>query len=279
MPNIKQHLTRLDVIVDNVFIPAITDDHICSANERLLLSLLAKKGGLAIPIFSAVSDIEFANSRAATEQLIEHISTAPMDSEQLKTARRRIANTRKELNNTTLQQLREKIGPEQLRVDEGCLELVNNIAIKVGKLRPNKMKFWDALSLKYRWSPKYFPSTCPCGKRFDVDHAMSCMKGGFVHRRHDDVRDLFASLLKDICHDVEVEPHLQPLTGEVLISSANSSDEARLDASAHGFWQRGQPAFFYVRVFNPFAKSHLNQKLDTAFSSNENEKKRHYTNY
>ena len=28
--------------------------------------------------------------------------------------------------------------------------------------------------------------------------------------------------------------------------------------------------------FNPFAKSHLNQKLDTAFSSNENENKRHY---
>ena len=93
---------------------------------------------------------------------------------------------------------------------------------------------------------------------------------------HDDVRDLFASLLKDVCHDVEVQPHLQPLTGEVIISSANSSDDARLDVSARGFWQRGQRAFFDVRVFNPFAKSHLNQKLDTAFSSNENEKKRHY---
>ena len=35
---------------------------------------------------------------------------------------------------------------------------------------------------------------------------------------------------------------------------------------------------FYVRVFNPFAKSHLNQKLDTAFTSNENEKNwRHYS--
>ena len=27
MPNIKQHLTQLDAIVDNVFIPAITDGH------------------------------------------------------------------------------------------------------------------------------------------------------------------------------------------------------------------------------------------------------------
>ena len=119
---------------------------------------------------------------------------------------------------------------------------------------------------------KYLPSTCPCGKRFDVDHAMTRMKGGFVHRRHDEVRDLFASLLKDVCHDVEVEPHLQTLRGEVLTSSANSSDEARLDVSARGFWQRGQRAFFDVRVFNPFVKSHLNQKLDMVFSRNEREK-------
>ena len=66
------------------------------------------------------------------------------------------------------------------------------------------------------------------------------------------------------------------MTGEVLISSANSSDEARLDVSARGFWQREQRAFFDIRDLNPFAKSHLNQKLDTAFSSNKNEKKRHY---
>ena len=76
-----------------------------------------------MPIFSAVADIEFANSRAATEWLIEHISnrdsTAPMDSEQLKTARRRIASTREleKLNNTTLQQLREKMRQEQLRAN------------------------------------------------------------------------------------------------------------------------------------------------------------------
>ena len=102
------------------------------------------------------------------------------------------------------------------------------------------------------------------------------LKGGFVHRRHDDVRDLFASLLKDVCHDNEVEPHLYTLTGNVLTSSANSSGESRLEIKAHGFWQRGQRAFFDVRVFNPFAKSHLNQKRDKAFSSNENEKKQQY---
>ena len=39
-----------------------------------------------------------------------------------------------------------------------------------------------------------------------------------------------------ICHDVEVKPHLQTVTGEVLTSSANSSDKARLDVSARNFF-------------------------------------------
>ena len=71
MPNIKQHLTRLDAVVDNVFIPVITDGHLCTTDEQLLLSLPVKKGGLTLPIFSTMVDFEFANSRAATEQLVE----------------------------------------------------------------------------------------------------------------------------------------------------------------------------------------------------------------
>ena len=88
--------------------------------------------------------------------------------------------------------------------------------------------------------------------------------------------EICSHLLQDVCHDVKVDPHLQTLTGEILSSSTNSSDEARLVVNARGFWQRGQCAFFDVRVFNPFAKSHLNQRLETVFTSNENEKKRHY---
>lgn len=82
-------------------------------------------------------------------------------------------------------------------------------------------------------------SACPCGKRLDIDHAMTYMKSGFVRKRHDEARDLFSSLLKDLYHDDEVERHLQTLTGEVVTSSANSSDKARLDVSGLGFRQKG----------------------------------------
>ena len=123
---------------------------------------------------------------------------------------------------------------------------------------------------------KFIPTTCACGKRFSVDHALSCLKGGFVHQRHDEIRDLFGQTATEISKDVEIEPNLLSLTGEQLHATANGKDEARLDISIGGFWQRGQRAFFDVRVFNPFAPSYRNQKLSTAFFANEREKKRAY---
>ena len=64
---------------------------------------------------------------------------------------------------------------------------------------------------------------------------MLCMKAGFVHRLHDDVRDLLAYLLKDVCYDVQVEQQLETLTGEVLPGSTNTAVETRFDVSARGF--------------------------------------------
>ena len=95
-------------------------------------------------------------------------------------------------------------------------------------------------------------------------------------KRHDKIRDMVAELIDTVAYDVRVEPPLQPLTGEKLGDGANTDDEARLDVAARGFWGRGEMAFFDVRIFNPFAKSHLNSKLETVFRSQENVKKRAY---
>ena len=122
MPNIKQHLSKLDDIVDNVFIPAIMEGHVCSTDERLLLYLPVKKGGLAIPIFSNVAEFEFSNSRLATQQLVINIknqdSTSTVDREQYKTSRKNIIKAREERNNRILGQIRVKMNPEKLRAND-----------------------------------------------------------------------------------------------------------------------------------------------------------------
>ena len=44
-----------------------------------------------------------------------------------------------------------------------------------------------------------------------------------------------SDLMSEVCHDVCVEPALQPLTGKVLLATANREDSARLDVRACGF--------------------------------------------
>ena len=72
----------------------------------------------------------------------------------------------------------------------------------------NKVEFRDALRLRYNKQLKQLPSNCPCGNKFDVCHALSCGRGGFVIMRHDEIRDITVSMLNELCIDVEIEPRL-----------------------------------------------------------------------
>ena len=60
------------------------------------------------------------------------------------------------------------------------------------------------------------PLQCICGLPFGVDHAMQCKRGGYISHRHNEVRDITAHLLNEVCHDVQIEPQLLPLEGEAF---------------------------------------------------------------
>ena len=178
--------------------------------------------------------------------------------------------------------LRNDMSDEQRRLNEinrqqGASTWLTTLPIREEGYTINKNCFWDLLRLRYGWELQRLPTTCECGTRFTLDHALSCKKGGFISLRHNQIRDLTANLLKTICHDVLIEPTLQQLTGESLHErTANITDDARLDIAARGFWISGQRAFFDIRVFNPMARRYESQELNKAYEINEREKKRQY---
>ena len=97
--------------------------------------------------------------------------------------------------------------------------------------------FCDALALRYGWSPVNTPLNCACGTHFSVEHALSCLKGRYPSIRCNEIRDLTAALMSKVCHNVSTEPHLQPMTGEVMSGlSANIQEGARLDIAADCVW-------------------------------------------
>ena len=98
--------------------------------------------------------------------------------------------------------------------------------------------------------------------------------------QHNEIRDLTATLLTEVCNDVKIEPDLQEITTETFNGrSANTTEGARLDIAASGFWVgegRRERVFMDVRVFNPFAPSNRQSNLDKCFLKHEKEKKRAY---
>ena len=98
--------------------------------------------------------------------------------------------------------------------------------------------------------------------------------------RHNEIRDFTADLMKNVCRNVAIEPTLQSLSGELLqSSSAITTNNARLDIRADGFWDCGQQrAFFDVRVFNPIAYTYCTKYLSSCYRCHELEKRRSYKN-
>ena len=88
--------------------------------------------------------------------------------------------------------------------------------------------------------------------------------------RHNNIWDFEANLLTQICQDVEKEPPLQPLDGEVI--SGLVEDGARPDIRARGFWCAAQNAFFDIRLTNLNARSQSHLTSKQVFAKHEAEK-------
>ena len=160
----------------------------------------------------------------------------------------------------------------ELAQEKGASSWLTALPVEEFGFALHKGAFRDALALRYSWSPNRAPTHCDCGDPFSMNHALSCPKGGFPSIRHNEIRDITANLLSEVCHSVSTEPHLQPICGESLTgASANVEDGARLDILANG-----ERAFFDVRVFNPHVPSNRQTQLAASYRCHETLKKRTY---
>ena len=96
------------------------------------------------------------------------------------------------------------------------------------------------------------------------------------------VRDITASLMKEVCHNVTIEPGNSPTFVREILHvlhqrSAIVDDNARSDMRAEGFWDcRQQHAYFDVKVFNPVAATYRNKTLQSCYRRLEARKRREY---
>ena len=88
-----------------------------------------------------------------------------------------------------------------------------------------------------------------------MKYSFTCPKGGFPSIWYNEIHDLTAGLLTEVCHEVEVEPHLQLITDEkFILATSNIENGARLSISANGFFLggggRSEKTYVDVKLFN-----------------------------
>ena len=281
--DISDLIKPLDDVISNKFIPALFGTGI-SASERELFALPIKEGGLGLRIWNKQSDDSYHTSKNVTlplqKQMVKQNTQLPLWEEVAKAKNIAINTMRDKIKSktTTITEnqctvMRRNL--EQLS-ETGASSWLSAIPLKDQGFNLNKSEFNDAMCLRYDKSLKGLPSKCPCSQSFSVTHAVNCHRGGFINSRHDNIRNLEARLVKEVCNDVQIEPPLQPVGGHTFHRSANVRDDARLDIQAKGFWREGQNAFFGIRVTNPDCASQRNKSLKSVLRNHEQEKKRCY---
>ena len=288
IPDISHHYQRLERIIRTSLIPSLMNGQPPNDQLHNLLGLPARLGGIGVPNPAMMTDFEFAASLQITEPLKrlvlvqEPTYTYEAMAEQM-SAISEIRKKRRKNASQMAEELSQSLPPNLQRAidlakEKGASSWLTTLPIKEFGFCLHKGAFSDALAPRYGLPLSRLPSHCACGRSFTVEHALSCSRGGFPIIRHNEVRDLTASLLTEVCHDVRVEPDLQPVTGEMMTgSTSNTNDGARLDIAVNGFWGgRFEKTYMDVRVFNPHAPSNRNTSIAQCYRKHEQEKKRSY---
>ena len=282
----EQLMQPLEDEISQSLVPALTGQAPLNDQIRKLCALPARHGGLGIINPTELTNRQYDMSRAICKPLVEQIlkksgdpSLAKLEQQQLKKKYKQQQRLEKK---DTAAALTEELSPSLQRSvlaasEKGASTWLTALPIEQHGFALHKGAFRDALALRYGWPLSQTPATCACGSKFEIDHMLTCKAGGYISLRHNELRDMTAGLLREVCKDVCTEPTLQPVGGEVLPRSANTSREARLDIRARGFWDnRWQEAFFDIRVFHHSASSYLHTPIATVYKQHEDKKRREY---
>ena len=224
LPDIGELFSPLEQTIRMHLLPALSGKCTFSDEERKLLSLPSRLGGLGIIDPCVSSAFQFDASQRVTGPLVSLLLeqnsqfTIGILNEQLALKRgihlenrcrsEELAVSLHPLLPTELQRARE------LACLRGASSWLTALPLDEHGFSLHKGDFRDAVCLRYGWLLSHLPTECICGASFTVDHAFTCPHGGYPTLRHNEIRDITAQLMSEVCPNVATEPTLQPVTNE-----------------------------------------------------------------
>ncbi len=278
LPDVEEALESVDAKITGTFLTSLIGRS-PSEDERQLFSLLSRKGGLGIPIIPQSATRNFTTSSEACD----HVKSAILQNTNFDWAEHRAHNRKSkalaskkldELHNDQFHRLKDKCAAtDRRRMDRNFENKNSNWLTCKLSVRDNfvltKREFEDALALRYGFAFKELPSKCDgCDQLFDVNHALTCKKGGLVTQRHNEIRDVVADLSRLAWTSVTREP--------VIKQAEGNEPGLKADLLIRGVWNPQETASFDIRVTDTDAKSYQSRPVAAVLQSCELEKKQKY---
>ena len=166
-----------------------------SSEDRAIIALPVRFGGLGIQDPTATAQIEYEASVKVTEQLTNVIyqqqkSLSGFDYHKVTLAKAEIQLEKNLRFSLQLKEIMSKADPLTQRSlesakEKGASSWLTSLPLKRLGFVLNKQEFRDAIALRYNWNIPNIPELCGCGKKNSVVHTLSCHMGGYTHMRHD----------------------------------------------------------------------------------------------
>ena len=185
LPDIAPFLEPLERAIADLLVPAITE-HVTTQEERDLLELPVRLGGLGLVNLARTASQEYEASIKITGPLVRQIikqAHEPPDETEIKTLQAGTRREKDERLKMQCEQVRESLPSKteravELATEKGASNWLTVIPIKGMNFNLSKREFRDAIKLRYDWEIADLPAVCTCGDLFTVDHAMVCRHGG-----------------------------------------------------------------------------------------------------
>ena len=192
----EEYVDPIKEVIHTSFLPSLFG-RVEPLPEELkgLVSLSPAQGKIGIPNLKGESSEQFNASLNITaphvNSIVTQCSTIPAR-ELMEERKREINAQRSAAAKSRIDRIDELLSPDLLQAvqqtrDKGASSWLNAIPIEEHGLPLNKQEFRDSLCLRYNLPLSNLPSYCACGEMFNVNHALSCKKGGFIAQRHNTI--------------------------------------------------------------------------------------------
>ena len=185
MSDVDAAMAPVEAAVVDDLIPALSGRPV-SPVERELLALPCRHGGMGLTKPTSLGSQYLSSRRVSapiSSRIAQQIGALGDSLVEVRAIKRKVASDGRNGSKAEATILAASLEPEMQHVislasEKGSSSWLTCRPLARHGFSLSKGEFRDAICLRYNWFPPRLPSSCCCGRQFDISHALSCPTGG-----------------------------------------------------------------------------------------------------